>query len=329
MPRRPWLVLLLPLLLSACGGGSVAGLVRVDGSSTVYPITEAAAEDYMRAHPGQARITLGVSGTGGGFRKFCRGELDLLDASRAIQPGEIEACRAAGAAFVELPIALDAITVVVNPANDWLHELSVAQLRRLWEPAAEARLMRWSQLHPAFPDAPIRLFGAGADSGTFDYFTRAVMGQARASRGDYSASEDDNLLVSGVAGDPNALGYFGYAYWRENAGRVRAVPIRAEDAEAAVLPDPDSVRSGRYRPLARPVFVYVRAEALQRPEVRAFADYYLAQAPVLVEQAGFIALDADAYRLARERLQAATTGSVFAGREQSGLRIADLLRGAR
>lgn len=328
MPRRPWLVL-LPLLLSACGGGSVAGLVRVDGSSTVYPITEAAAEDFMRSHPGQARITLGVSGTGGGFRKFCRGELDLLDASRAIQPGEIEACRAAGAAFVELPIALDAITVVVNPANDWLRELSVAQLRRLWEPAAEARLVRWNQLDPTFPDAPIRLFGAGADSGTFDYFTRAIMGQARASRGDYSASEDDNLLVTGVAGDPHALGYFGYAYWRENAGRVRAVPIRAANADAAVLPDSAAVRDGRYQHLARPVFVYVRAEVLQRPEVRAFAAFYLERAPDLVEQAGFIALDSEAYRLARERLQKVTIGSVFAGREQPGLRVADLLREAR
>jgi phosphate transport system substrate-binding protein len=327
MNRKPWLAsCFLSLLLAACGGRQLEGVVRVDGSSTVYPITEAAAEEFMRARPGQARITLGVSGTGGGFQKFCRGELDMVDASRPVQPEEVAACAAAGIEFIELPLAFDAITLVVHPGNDWLQFLDLAQLRRIWEPAAQGRVTRWNQIDPAFPDAPLRLFGAGTDSGTFDYFTEAVMGQARASRGDFTASEDDNLLVRGVAGDRHALGFFGYAYYRAHAGSLRAVPIRPAPGEAAVLPGRDSVRSGDYRPLSRPVFLYINAAALaEREAVRAFADFFLEEVSELVDEVGFVPLPEPAYVAVRQRLAERRTGSVFAGRAWIGTRIEDLL----
>lgn len=202
-----------------------AQVVKIDGSSTVYPITEAVAEEFQKAKKNAIKVTVGISGTGGGFKKFCRGEIDIANASRPILKKEMDACKEAGIEYIELPVAFDALTVVMNPKNAFLKELTVEQLKAIWEPAAQGKITKWNQVNPAWPDAPIKLFGAGADSGTFDYFTEAIVGKAKSSRGDYTASEDDNVLVQGVSRDVNAIGYFGYAYYAENKGKLKAVPI--------------------------------------------------------------------------------------------------------
>ncbi|HFD16774.1 MAG TPA: PstS family phosphate ABC transporter substrate-binding protein, partial [Rhodospirillales bacterium] len=268
------LLLLTPLLLP--GTAFAAGdTVRIDGSSTVYPITEAVAEEFQIEHRGTYRVTVGISGTGGGFKKFCRGDIDIADASRPIKASEREACAANGIAYIELPVALDALAVVVNPANDWISCTTIEQLRTIWEPAAQEKILRWNQVDPAWPDRPLRLFGPGTDSGTYDYFTEAVIGEEGASRGDYTASEDDNVLVQGVANDEGALGFFGFAYYVENRDKLKAVAIRNPETGECVEPSIENAKSGLYQPLSRPLFVYVNAEALDRPAVAAFMDMYL------------------------------------------------------
>jgi phosphate transport system substrate-binding protein len=308
-------LLLLPILcgsLVACAPAADPELVRVDGSSTVYPIVEAAAEDFLATRRGQARITVGVSGSGGGFKKFCRGDIDLADASRPITPEEAADCAAHGIEFIELPIAFDAVTVVVNPANDWVESLDVQTLSKIWSPQAQGRVQRWSDVDRDWPDRPLNLFGAGADSGTFDYFTRVINGRARASRGDYTASESDHLLVAGVASDAGALAFFGYAYYRRNAERLRAVPIREHAGAPAVLPSAESIRSGAYRPLSRPLFVYVNAARLQAsPLLREFTEVLMTGAGGWAEEVGFVALPEAGYAAARRRLENRTSGSVF------------------
>lgn len=308
-------LLLLPILcgsLVACAPAVDPELVRVDGSSTVYPIVEAAAEDFLASRRGQARITVGVSGSGGGFKKFCRGEIDLADASRPITAEEAADCAAHGIEFIELPIAFDAVTVVVNPANDWVESLDVQTLSKIWSPQAQGRVQRWSDVEPDWPDRSLNLFGAGADSGTFDYFTRVINGRARASRGDYTASESDHLLVAGVASDAGALAFFGYAYYRRNAERLRAVPIREHAGAPAVLPSAESIRTGTYLPLSRPLFVYVNAARLRAsPLLREFAEVLIAGAGRWAEEVGFVALPDASYVDARQRLVDRTTGSLF------------------
>ena len=312
-PTVRLLALLLAVCLPGCGPAvaPVHAVITVDGSSTVYPLTEAVAEDFQRARPG-TRVTIGVAGTGGGLRRFCRGDLDVADASRPLTGSEAAACAAAGVSFLEVPIAYDGITVVVHPSNTWVDSLSVAELRRLWRHEAEGRLLRWSQLRPGFPDREIHLFGAGVESGTFDYFTGVVTGAPRDSRGDYTSSEDDNMLVHGVAGDPNALGYFGYAYYEEHRDALRAIPIRPDDAAEAVAPSPATIRSGEYHPLSRPVFLYVNAAAVQRQDVAAFLDYYLAHIVDLASDVGYVPLDARVLDAVRARVAARATGSLFA-----------------
>jgi phosphate transport system substrate-binding protein len=204
-----------------------AQTVKVDGSSTVFPITEAVAEDFQKAKRGKVRVTVGISGTGGGFKKFCRGETDVSNASRPILKAEMEDCRKNGVEYIELPVAYDALTVVVNPKNSFIKSMTVAELKKIWEPAAQGKITRWNQVNPSWPNAPIKLFGAGADSGTFDYFTEAINGKSKASRGDFTASEDDNVLVQGVSRDVNALGFFGYAYYIENRDKLKPVPKKA------------------------------------------------------------------------------------------------------
>jgi len=293
------------------------GTIRIDGSSTVYPITEAVAEEFQKR--GGGRATVGVSGTGGGFKKFCRGQTDISNASRPILATEIAACRAAGVQFIELPVAYDALTVVVNRQNP-VSNLTTAELKKMWEPAAQGRVSKWNQASGRLQNAPLRLYGPGPDSGTFDYFTEAIVGKSKSSRRDYTPSENDNVLVQGVARDKNALAYFGYAYYRANTNRLKAVAING------VLPSAQTVRNNRYRPLSRPVFIYVNAKSLQRPEVKRFTDYYMNNASRLSGAVGYIGLPARAYTLAKQHLQKRKIGTVFAGDAPVGLTIEALLK---
>lgn len=329
---------LAALLLAACGpapegeGGEQARrsgptpVVATDGSSTVYPVTEAVAEEFQIAQRGAVRVTVGVSGTGGGFKKFCRGESSVSNASRPILEGEIAACAQAGVRFIELPVAFDALTVAVNPQNTWLESITVEQLKTMWAPEAQGTIMRWNQVDPSWPDAELRLFGAGADSGSFDYFTEAVVGKAKSSRGDFTASEDDNVLVTGVANDPNALGFFGFAYYLENQDKLRAVPVRASADAEPVLPSAETVKDGSYTPLSRPVFIYVNAAHLvERPEVRAFVEFYLREAQPLISEVGYVPLPPRAYELALGKVANGVTGTVFEGHSEVGVDIETLL----
>lgn len=302
-----------------------AGVIQIDGSSTVYPITEAIVEDFQISTGGKVRVTVGVSGTGGGMKKFCRGELDIANASRPIQRQEMEACAAAGINYFELPVAYDALTVVVNPQSP-VTEATVAELKTLWQPEAQGTVMRWNQVNPAWPDTEIKLYGAGADSGTFDYFTEAVVGKAKSSRGDYTASEDDNVLVQGIAGDVGAMGYFGFAYYYENRDKLKALAIRATPESPAVYPTPENVINGTYMPLSRPMFIYVSDKAWQRPEVKQFIEYYFANATRLVTEVDFVPLPETAYTLVREHLAANRLGTVFNGEPATAITIEDLLR---
>ena len=294
--------------------------VKVDGSSTVFPITEAVAEDFQQSKRGKVRVTVGISGTGGGFKKFCRGETDFSNASRPILAREMEECRKAGVQYIELPVAFDALTVVINPKNDWLKSITVAELRKMWEPAAQAKITKWKQVNGAWPDETLKLFGAGSDSGTFDYFTEATVGKAKSSRGDYTASEDDNVLVKGVAADTHALGYFGYAYYAPNASKLKAVPI-VNKAGKAVVPSEQSIKDGTYNPLARPIFIYVSKASLERTEVQQFVEFYLKEAATLVAEVRYVPLPAEAYAMGLERLRKLQTGTAFAGHSEVGLPI--------
>jgi phosphate transport system substrate-binding protein len=321
----------LGMLAAVCGGLAAAPgaaaqpLVKIDGSSTVFPITEAVAEDFQKAKRGKIRVTVGISGTGGGFKKFCRGETDVQDASRPILKKEMDDCRAAGIEYFELPVAFDALTVVVNPKNDFIKQLTIAELKKIWEPAAQGRIMRWNQVNPQWPDAPMKLFGPGADSGTFDYFTEAVVGKAKASRGDFTASEDDNVLVQGVARDLNGLGYFGFAYYVENRDKLRAVPVVNEKG-LPVVPTMEAVEKGAYSPLSRPIFIYVSARSLARPEVMEFFEYYLKNGAKLAKEVKYVPLPESAYRTALEHVRAGKKGTVFGGEAEVGVTIEELLK---
>ncbi len=296
-------------------------VVKIDGSSTVFPITEGVAEEFQKAKKGAVKVTVGISGTGGGFKKFCRGETDVQNASRPILAKEMADCKAAGIEYFELPVAYDALTVVMNPKNAFLKEITVDELKKMWEPAAQGKITRWNQVNPAWPDAPIKLFGAGSDSGTFDYFTEAITGKAKASRGDYTASEDDNVLVQGVAQDVNALGYFGYAYYAENQSRLKAVPVVAKVGKPAVAPSEATVLAGTYQPLARPIFIYVSAKSLAKPEVKELVDFYMKEGAKLAKEVKYVPLPAKAYVLNLEHLAKGKKGTVFGGEAEVGVTI--------
>ena len=302
---------------------ALAQIVKIDGSSTVYPITEAVAEDFQKAKKNAIKVTVGISGTGGGFKKFCRGEIDISGASRPILKNEMEVCKQAGIQYYELPIAFDAITVVVNPKS-FLKEISIEQLKTIWAPVAQGKIAKWNQVDPAWPDTPIKLFGPGADSGTFDYFTEAITGRAKASRGDYTASEDDNVLVQGISRDVNAIGYFGYAYYAENSGRLKALPIIAQTGKPAIAPTEKTVLDGTYQPLSRPIFIYVSAHSLEKPEVREFVDYYLKEGAKLAKEVKYVPLPDTAYVLNREHLAQKRLGTVFNGKPEVGVTIEEL-----
>lgn len=275
----------------------ISGDILIDGSSTVFPVSEAMAEEFMIANPG-VRVTVGTSGTGGGFEKFCSGQTQVSNASRPISEEEIAACEEAGIEYVELPVATDALTVAVNPENDWAQCLTVEELNTIWAPEAQGTVTNWNQVRPEFPDAPLALYGPGTDSGTFDYFTDTINGEEGASRGDYTASEDDNVLVTGVEGDVNALAYFGYAYYVENQDRLKSIAV--DGGEGCVEPTQENVLSGAYAPLSRPLFIYVSTAALEEPQVAAFIDFYLDSAnKALVEETGYVSLTDEQYAEAK------------------------------
>ncbi len=304
----------------------LSGSVRVDGSSTVYPLTEAVAEEFSKQHR-RVRVTVGFSGTGGGFKKFARGEIDIGGASRPIKPTEAAECRRNNISYIELPVAYDAIAVVVNPTNTWTKVLTGSELKRIWEPKAQGKVTNWSQVRKGFPNRPLRLFGPGIDSGTFDYFTEFVCGKSGASRGDYASSENDNVLVQGVAGDPNGLGYFGFAYYAENQSRLKAVAIQHPDYNDGkpCLPSEKAVIENRY-PLARPLFIYVNRQSVNRPEVGAFVEFYLKNAASLAKEVRYVPLPKRAYQLAMERFKKRITGTVFGKGLRVGISVEELLK---
>ncbi|HEY7559921.1 MAG TPA: PstS family phosphate ABC transporter substrate-binding protein [Candidatus Binatia bacterium] len=299
-------------------------LIQIDGSSTVFPVTEAVAEEFQKAKKGKIKVTVGIAGTGGGFKKFCRGETDISDASRPILKQEMEACKGAGIEYVELPVAFDALTVIVNPKNEWSPSMTVAELKKIWEPAAQAKVTNWNQVRSSWPDAPLKLFGAGADSGTFDYFTEAITGKAKSSRGDFTASEDDNVLVQGVANDRNALGFFGYAYYAENTKKLKAVAI--DNGKGAVSPSEKTVLDGSYQPLSRPIYIYLNKKSLAKPEVKEFAEFYLKHAPKLVKEVKYVPLPDKVYTLGASRIKSGKVGTAFGGHADVGVTIDDLLK---
>jgi phosphate transport system substrate-binding protein len=310
---------------AALAPAALAQVVKIDGSSTVYPVTEGIAEDFQKSKKNAIKVTVGISGTGGGFKKFCRGETDVQNASRPILASEMADCKAAGVEYIELPVAFDALTVVMNPRNSFLKSITVEELKKMWEPAAQGKITRWNQVNPAWPDAPIKLFGAGADSGTFDYFTEAINGKSKASRGDFTASEDDNVLVQGVSQDVNAIGYFGYAYYAENTAKLKSVPIVEKAGKPAVAPSEASVLDGSYQPLSRPIFIYVNAKSLAKPEVKEFADYYMKNASKIAKEVKYVPLPAKAYTIGLDHLAKGKKGTVFGGKNEVGVRIDDLL----
>jgi phosphate transport system substrate-binding protein len=296
--------------------------VKVDGSSTVFPVTEAVAEEFQKANK-NLKVTVGISGTGGGFKKFCRGETDIQNASRPILAGEMKDCAAAGVRYVELPVAFDALTVVVHKDNP-LSEISIDDLKKMWEPGAQGKILRWKDANPAFPDAPLQLFGAGADSGTFDYFTEAVTGKSKSSRGDFTASEDDNVIVQGVSRSKNALGFFGFAYYEENKDKLKGLPISWKGGKA-VAPSAANVLNGSYQPLSRPIFIYVNAKSLAKPEIKAFAEFYMKNAPKLVSEVKYVPLPAKAYEYNMAALQTGRVGTKMGGENKVGLTVEQLM----
>jgi phosphate transport system substrate-binding protein len=298
----------LLLLVGVALAGKMKGTVRVDGSSTVYPITEAVAEEFGAVQP-RVRVTVGISGTGGGFKRFCVGETDINDASRPIKGKEIDKAKENGVEFIELPIAFDGISVVVSPKNDFVDHLTTEELKKIWQPGSTVQ--SWADVRPGWPDKPINLYGPGTDSGTFDYFTEAINGKSQACRADFTASEDDNVLVQGVSGDEGSLGFFGFAYYVENTERLKLVPI--DGGAGPIAPSPTTINDGTYAPLSRPVFIYVSKAAVERPEVQAFVDFYLENAATLSAEVGYVGLSEELYEIAGKRLAKRVTGSVFAG----------------
>lgn len=310
--------------LLAAGSSLADSLVKVDGSSTVYPITEAVAEEFQKAKKGAVKVTVGISGTGGGFKKFCRGETDISDASRPIVKKEMEACAAAGIKYVELPVAFDALTVVLHPSNAFAANLKPEQLKVIWEAGAQGKITNWKQVDAGFPDLPLKLYGPGADSGTFEYFTEAITGKAKSSRGDYTASEDDNVLVQGVSRDKGGLGYFGYAYYIENANKLKAASIW--NGKQFVAPSAVSVEDGSYQPLARPIFIYVNAKSLERPEVKEFVHFYMKHGAALTKEVKYVPLPATIYKVNSEHVDKMKLGTVFGGVPEVGVKIEELVK---
>lgn len=307
------------------GNSNLSGKVLVDGSSTVFPISEAMAEEFQKANPG-VQVTVGSSGTGGGFKKFCNNETDITGASRPIKPSEVELCKKGNVEYIELPIALDGLSVVVNPENTFAKCLKVAELKKMWEPAAQGKIKTWNQVRPEFPNQPLGLYGAGTDSGTYDYFTSAIVGKEGESRGDFTASEDDNTLVQGVSSDKNGLGFFGMAYYEQNKNKLKAVEI--DSGNGCVAPSEETVQNATYQPLSRPEFIYVKKSAASRPEVKAFVEFYVARENAkLVKEVGYVPLPVTILDPVKARFEKGKVGSVFEGKGSTiGVKLEDLLK---
>ena len=333
---RTTTALLAAALAAGCGGGStsteeagteLSGMVRVDGSSTVFPVSEAMAEEFKIANP-RVDISVGISGTGGGFQKFCRGETDISDASRPIRPTEIAACKMAGIDYIELPVAYDGLAIVVNPKNTWASTITVEELKRLWAPEAQGKIMRWNQVRSSWPNREMRLFGAGVDSGTYDYFTEAIVGKEGASRGDFTSSEDDNVLVQGISNDELALGFLPLAYVEQNKSRLKLVPVddgKGENGNGPILPSAQTVRDGTYQPLSRPLFIYVSRKSADRPELQQFVDSFFTQ-PELMREVGYVELTPQIYELAQKHFAERKVGTAFGeGGSQVGMTLEALL----
>ncbi|SIQ59648.1 PstS family phosphate ABC transporter substrate-binding protein [Pontibacter lucknowensis] len=312
------------LVMTSCvgngqeGNSDLTGSIQIDGSSTVYPVTEAVAEEY-RAEAPDVKVTVGVSGTGGGMKKFTRGEIDIVNASRAMNASEEQTASENGISFVQLSVAYDGLTVVVHPSNDWAQDITVAELKKIWEPEAQGTIKRWNQIRPEWPDQEIHLYGAGVESGTYDYFTEAIVGKSHSSRGDYTASEDDNVLVQGVSTDPLALGFFGYAYYEENKSKLKAIPVNDEDdsnGAGAILPSLETVKDGSYAPLSRPLFLYVSSKAIDKPEVVDFINFYLDNAGELAQEVGYIALPDNIYKEQKQKFEQFVEGAATATNQQ-------------
>ena len=314
--------------------------IDIDGSSTVYPITKAIVDSHNAQKEQNADINLNVSGTGGGFDKFCQGETDITNASRPISTSEMNTCREAEVAYIELPIAFDALTVVVNKDNDWIDSITVEELKTIWSPKATDTITRWNQVNPEYPDRPLNLYAPDPDSGTFDqrsqqapsfyggvicdYFTEAVVGESGTSRSDYLDSEDDNTLVQGVKQDPNAMGYFGLAYYETQKDEIKALAI--DSGDGAVLPSRETVESGQYQPLSRPLFIYINSSAAQKnPQLQALVKYYLEKAPDTVRQVGYVPLPEEGYELTKIHFDRGKVGTVFEGKSVFNLTIEELL----
>lgn len=319
---RKILPVALCLALVGCGGGesqspaetstsavdtqTLTGKVRLDGSSTVFPISEAVAEEFNQAQP-KVRVTVGVSGTGGGFKKFLAGETDINDASRTIKESEQEKAATAGIGYIEVPVAFDGLSVVVNKDNDWVDHMTVEELNAIWKP--DSKVTTWADVREGWPDEKIRLYGPGTDSGTFDYFTHAINGKEQASRPDFTASEDDNVLVQGISGDHYSLGYFGFAYYVENADKLKIVPI--DGGNGPVEPTLETINTGTYAPLSRPIFIYINPTSLDDPAVAAFVDFYMEHAAELAEEVGYVSLPDSVYAAARQRIADRVTGTAY------------------
>ena len=304
--------------------------IAIDGSSTVFPVSEALAEEYQKVTKGQVRVTVGISGTGGGFKKFCRGETDISNGSRPILKEEIEACKAAGIEFYELPLAFDALTLAVSPKNNWVECMTIAELKKIWEPAAQGKVMLWSDVNPAWPKTKMSLFGAGADSGTFDYFTEAVVGKAKSSRADFTASEDDNVLVTGIENDANSLGYIPFSYYEPHKTKMKALGIDAGKGGGCVKPSLEAVTKGTYTPMARPLFIYVsKKSADTKPEVKAYIEFAMKNAAPLISEVKYLPLPESAYTAAYAAFTSGKTGTVFGGVPEVGLSIEELLKRER
>ena len=277
---------------------SISGTIKIDGSSTVYPITEAVAEEFRVDNP-EVKVTIGISGTGGGFKKFGRGETDISDASRPIKQKEIEICQESNISYVDLEVAYDGLAVIINPENDWVDYFTVDELKKLWEPAAQGVIVKWNQIRPEWPDEEIHLFGPGVASGTYDYFTEAIVGESGSSRGDFTASEDDNVLVQGVAGDKFGLGFFGLAYFEENIDKLKLVAV--DGGGGPVQPSIETVSNGTYTPLSRPLFIYINSTAAKRKEIQEFVRFYIENAPELSKEVGYVPLPEELYTKQAEK----------------------------
>ncbi|MCY4113603.1 MAG: PstS family phosphate ABC transporter substrate-binding protein [Chloroflexi bacterium] len=301
----------------------MTGMILADGSSTVGPVTQAVAEEFRSQFP-EVRVPVGVSGSGAGFKKFCAGETDITNASRPIKASEIETCQSNGIDFVEVPVAFDGLAVLANPANDFVDCLTVDELQKIWEPAAEDTVTSWAQVRDGFPDEPLILYGPGVDSGTYDYFTDAIVGEEGASRGDFTPSEDDNVLVQGIAGDRSATGFFGLAYYAANQDKLKLVSV--DGGEGCVAPTAETVNTGTYQPLSRPLFIYISAPAAERPEVQTFIEFYMKNAGTLAADVGYVELPPNIYDLALKRFNDRITGSIFEGEgSKVGVSLEDLL----